>query len=675
MTASHISSFRNIDAKEYNRRIWAWTMYDWANSAFATTILAAILPVYFSQVAGASLPSATVATTYWSTGLSMSLLIIAVLSPILGTISDVMRGKKLFLSIFAGIGIVSTALLVLVSTGDWVLASILGVIGRIGFNGANTFYDSLLPHVAKDEDQDKVSARGYAMGYLGGGLLLAINIVMIQLIPGTWGARLSFLSVAIWWFVFTIPLLRRVPEPPAAVAALERGQSIIAASFKRLGETIRDIRHYRELFTFLVAFLIYNDGIGTIIGMATIYGAELGFGAVEMILALLLVQFVGIPYSLIFGRLPSPGEKRRAIYLAFILFNLVALPLAGISAVRWLPAEASGAVPAPYSSTATHAGQGIVPVDSPFIQLTGDWQTQTVPAQILGSDQDASLQTTSQPGAQLDFTFNGQSVKLTYSLGADYGIWEVLIDGQPVPDPDTSAPLEIDAYNPTPRYEESLTLTAASPGEHTLSLVNSGRRNPASQGNVLALQQLEVLPGIRHSNLVLILGLILAVEAIGLALAFLLGNLLFTGLAQKLNTQNSILLGLLMYAFFAVWGYFLNSVVEFWFMAWMIAIVQGGSQALSRSLYAAMSPASKSGEFFGLFGVMEKFSSIIGPLLFAAAGIIFGSSRPAILSLILLFFLGGYILTRVNVEEGKRVAEMEDAELLNLEPLKNGEPA
>ena len=161
-----------IDEKEYSRRIWAWTMYDWANSAFATTILAAVLPIYFSQVAGANLPSAATATAYWSTGLSVSLLIIAVLSPILGTISDVMRGKKPFLAVFAGIGIVSTALLILVGTGDWVLASIFGVLGRIGFSGANTFYDALLPHVAREADRDKVSARGYAMGYLGGGLLL-----------------------------------------------------------------------------------------------------------------------------------------------------------------------------------------------------------------------------------------------------------------------------------------------------------------------------------------------------------------------------------------------------------------------------------------------------------------------------------------------------------------------
>ena len=233
----------------------------------------------------------------------------------------------------------------------------MGIIGRIGFNGANTFYDSLLPHVAKKEDQDSVSARGYAMGYLGGGLLLAVNIVMIQLLPGTWGPRLSFFSVAIWWAIFSIPLFRHVPEPPAATAILKQGETVIGASFKRLRETIGDIHHYRELFKFLISFLIYNDGIGTIIGVAAIYGAELGFGAVELILALLLVQFVGIPYSLIFGRLPSAGEKRRPFYLAFVLFNMVALPLVGSLGARLLPAELSGARPAPYLATASAAGR------------------------------------------------------------------------------------------------------------------------------------------------------------------------------------------------------------------------------------------------------------------------------------------------------------------------------
>jgi MFS transporter, UMF1 family len=664
MSVTVYNEFSNISEKEYNRRIWAWTMYDWANSAFATTILAAVLPIYFSQVAGANLPSATVATSYWSYGLSISLLIIAVLSPILGTISDIMRGKKKFLAIFAGLGILATALLVLVTTGDWVLASILGVLGRIGFSGANTFYDALLPHVARDEDQDRVSARGYAMGYLGGGILLAINVVMIQLLPGTWGARLSFLSVAIWWGVFTIPLLRRVPEPPAAPTLLQRGESIITASFKRLRQTFKDIRQYRELFKYLLAFLVYNDGIGTIIGVAAIYGAELGFGSVELILALLLVQFVGIPYSLIFGRLPSAEEKRRPIYLAFVLFNLIALPLVGTWGVRNLPASITGAPPAPYASTATTMGEGAYLAGNAVIKYAGNWQQTTVSGADLGGKQDAIYTVSGDTAAGYQFAFNGQSIKVTYSQGPQSGIWAVLIDGQPLLDAKTSQPITVDGYNPTVRYEVGQTFVADAPGEHVLGLQNTDQKNPASQGNQISLAAIQVLPAIRQSNLLIIIGMILAVEAIGLLLSFLLGKPLFSSLAQKLNTKRTILLALVIYSFVAVWGYFLNSVIEFWFLAWMIAIVQGGSQALSRSLYAAMSPAAKSGEFFGLFGVMEKFSAIIGPLMFAAAGILFGSSRPAVLSLILLFVLGGFLLTLVNVDEGKRIADQEDAALM-----------
>jgi MFS-type transporter involved in bile tolerance (Atg22 family) len=503
------------------------------------------------------------------------------------------------------------------------------------------------------------------MGYLGGGILLAINIVMIQLLPGTWGPRLSFLSVGIWWAVFTIPLLRHVPEPPAAPAKLHKGENIVAASFKRLSQTFKDIRQYRELFKYLLAFLIYNDGIGTIIGVAAIYGAELGFGSVELILALLLVQFVGIPYSLIFGRLPSRLDPRRPIYLAFVLFNLFALPLAGIWATRSMPAEMIGTRPATFEPTAEAVGQGSYLASDPAVDYLGDWQEVIVPASELGADADAAYQVSSQVGAAYQFTYNGQKFELTYSLGPDHGIWNVLLDGQPLPDPDQiNQPLVIDAYNSTQRYEVSQAITAQSPGIHTLSLVASGERNPASQGDVISLASIEVLPGIRQSNLPVIIGIILVLEVIGLGLAFLLGKPLFTNLANSLDTKRTILLALLIYTIVAIWGFFLDSVVEFWLIAWMIAIVQGGSQALSRSLYAAMSPASKSGEFFGLFGVMEKFSAIIGPLLFAAAGTFFGSSRPAILSLIVLFVLGGTLLMLVNVEEGKQVAQQEDAVLM-----------
>jgi len=498
-----------VNALEYRRRIRAWTLYDWANSAFATTIMAAVLPVFYSQVAGATLPSPAVATAYWSAGLSASLLIVALLSPLLGTLSDVMRAKKRFLASFCGLGVVATALLALVNTGDWLFATVLFILGRIGFVAANIFYDAMLPHVARPEDRDAVSAQGFAFGYLGGGLLLALNLWMIQTLPGTWGTKLTFLSVALWWAVFSIPLLRQVPEPPAATARLAPGGAVLSASFKRLWETFKDIQRYRELFKGLVAFLIYADGIGTIISLAAIYGAELGFGAEQLILALLVVQFAGIPYSLIFGRLPDHKDNRQPIYLALIVFNVIALPLVGIGGAKLLP--------------------------------------------------------------------------------------------------------------------------------------------PAYQNSIAA-----------------ILGLILLVEVGCLLLAFLLGRRLFSGLAARMDTKGGILLALGVYAVIAIWGYFIGSVIEFWCIAWMVALVQGGSQALSRSLFSSMVPAGKSGEFFGIVSVMEKFSAILGPLIFVLTTALLGSSRPAVLSILLFFVVGGALLYRVDVKAGQRVAQAEDAELLAL---------
>jgi len=662
-----LTTFGKIDEREYQKRIRAWTMYDWANSAFATTIMAAVLPVYYSQVAGATLPSSAIATAYWSAGLSISLFIVAILSPILGTISDVMRGKKMFLSIFFGLGVVGTGLLVFVGTGDWVLASLLFIFGRIGFTGANVFYDALLPHIAKKEDLDVVSTRGYAMGYLGGGILLAINIAMIFLIPGTLGSRLSFLSVAIWWAVFSIPIFRHVPEPPSATEELTPDQNVVSLAFKRLSETIKDIRQYKELFKYLIAFLIYIDGIGTIIGVAVIYGAELGFGSIELIAALLLVQFVGIPYSLIFGRLPSKNEKRRPFYLAFVLFNIIALPLVGIAGAYLLPAETAGAPPAPFVDMGSVVGEGVYSASDTALNYSGEWSDLNVSANELGSDSGAKFQLTSQTGAEVGINYNGENINLYYATSPNGGIWTVQLDGQQNVDSD-GEPVTIDMYNPTPRYGDSITIFVEKPGEHTLTLINTGNANPESSGTQGVIDQIEVLPPVRSSNLLTIILLIFGVQVVGLLLALVLGKPLFGNFVKTIDTRRGILIALFIYSIIAIWGYFINSVIEFWFLAWMVAVVQGGSQALSRSLFSSMAPAAKSGEFFGFFGIMEKFSAIVGPLIFAWTAANLGSSRPAILSLVAFFIIGGYLLTRVDIEEGRRVAREEDAALLESIP-------
>jgi MFS transporter, UMF1 family len=671
---STTASLNQLSEKEYKKRIRAWIMYDWANSAFSTTIMAAVLPVYYSSVAGATLPSEAKATQYWAIGLSVSVFIIAILSPILGTISDIMRGKKLFLSIFLMLGVIGTGLLVLVNTGDWMLASVFFVLGRIGNGGANVFYDALLPHVAREEDQDIVSSRGYALGYLGGGLLLAINVAMIQLIPGTMGARLSFLSVAIWWAIFSIPILRNVPEPESATKRLQPGESLLRVSFARLRTTLSEIRQYRELFKYLVAYLIYNDGIGTIIGVAAIYGAELGFATLELILALLLVQFVGIPFSLIFGNLPSKSDKRQSMFLAFVVFNIVMLPAVGLSGRFVLPRALTGNPSPNFVATETAVGQGLHAAITTGDRV-GNWSATLITGDLRGescawyafrcdpASFDVQYATSNDRSARYNFAYNGQTVELTYSTGPDHGIWAIELDGAPLLD-DDGAPVTIDAYNPTPRYDVKKRLQSEAEGAHILSLINTGRTNASSSGAVMALASVKVLPPLRTSNLGAIIGILLALELVGIAFAYLLGPVLFSKLAERMDTKRSILLALVAYTLIAFWGFALNSVIEYWFLAWMVAVVQGGSQALSRSLYASLSPPSMSGEFFGLFSIMSKFASFVSPIFFIVAIAIFDSSRPGVLSVAILFLIGGYLLTRVNVPEGRRLAQEKEAEMV-----------
>lgn len=665
------NSKQRADESSYRRRINAWAMYDWANSAFATTIIGGLLPVYYSTVAGSVLPSEATATAYWSLTISLSLFILALLSPILGAVSDVMRSKKRFLAIFIGIGVVGAGLLVFVSTGDWLMASLFFVLGRIGFGGSLVFYDALLPHVAREEDRDWVSSRGYALGYLGGGILLAINVAMFFFIPDSLfenaGIRLSFLSVAIWWAVFSLPILRQVAEPPSVTATLKRGQTVIGLSIGRLRQTFGDIKKYRELFKYLIAFLIYNDGIGTIIAVAAIYGAELGFGLVELVLALLLVQFVGVPFSIIFGRLPSHQDKRAPFYLAFILCNAIALPIIGLALVNALPANISGALPAPYAAEGDYVGEGVYLIGGDGFTASGRWDKIQVSGDDLRGDgllgsltgrpDDLSYFATDEANASQTLMFNGKNLELRYRMSPDGGLIGFLVDGQTLNNEDGS-PFTINTYNPTLRYEETETIELPEAGQHRIEIVSISEQAESSKR--IALRAVEVQAPMRQSSLPTIIGIIIGFEILALLAARLMQSR-FVALSNWLDTRRSILLSLLIYCIIACWGFILNTTLEFWMLAWMVAIVQGGSQALSRSLYASLCPATKSGEFFGFYSIMEKFASIIGPLIFAFAGLVLGSSRPAILSLILLFVIGGYLLSRVNIEEGQRVARADDA--------------
>ncbi len=415
----------------HQRAIRSWVMYDWANSAFATTIMAAVLPVFFAEVAAKGRPGASV---FWGYTQSAAMLAVALIVPVLGAIADYSSSKVRFLRIFSLLGIFSTGLLYFVKTGDYILCALLYMIGVIGFSGGNVFYDSLLPDVAEPDEVDYVSSKGFAFGYLGGGILLALNLLMIQApkllgIPDTvTGTRLAFVTVAVWWLIFSIPLFRNVKE--RIHSAPQAGVSYVAVAFGRLGQTLREMRRYRDLTKFIFAFWLYNDGINTIITMATIYGHDIGIGTTHLIGALLLTQIVGIPFSLLFGRLP-----------------------------------------------------------------------------------------------------------------------------------------------------------------------------------------------------------------------------------ERLGTKNSIFLGIAIYTGITVVGFMMTSAWQFWLLAFLVGTVQGGTQALSRSLYASMVPEQHSAEFFSFLALSSKFASIMGPFIFALVGQLTGSSRYGIISLILFFVCGGALLATVDVAKGQAVAK------------------
>lgn len=304
----------------------SWAMYDWANSAFATTVMAGFFPLFFKRYWADGL-TATDSTFMLGNANALASILVVVLAPILGAIADRGGAKKRFLLFFSTMGIVMTGSLYMLAQGEWILALSVYILAVLGFSGGMVFYDALLVDVAEEKDFDMLSAIGYSLGYLGGGLLFAFD-VLLTLYPHSFGledashaVRISFLTVAVWWGVFTIPVILFVKEErrcaPAGMAGAVRG------GFMQLWDTIRHIRRLRVTFLFLVAYWLYIDGVDTVVRMAVDYGLSIGMDSSHLMIALLLTQFVGFPAALVFGRL---GEKRGAkngIMFAIFVYFLV----------------------------------------------------------------------------------------------------------------------------------------------------------------------------------------------------------------------------------------------------------------------------------------------------------------------------------------------------------------
>ena len=310
------------------KAIFGWSMYDWANSAFATAVMAGFFPIFFKQFWSVGTDT-TVSTARLGLANSIASITVALSAPILGAIADKGTSKKKFLLFFAYMGVIMTASLYMVSKGNWPMAVALYVLASVGFSGGNIFYDALITIVASERKLDFVSALGFSLGYLGGGVLFAVNVWM-TLSPETFGlenareaVRFSFLSVSIWWGVFSIPLLLFVKEP--AHGEGKSGVNMVKAGFTQLRETFQEVRHLKTIFLFLVAYWLYIDGVDTIVRMAVDYGISIGFQSNDLIVALLIVQFVGFPAAIGFGYLGGMIGAKRAIFIAITVYVLVSI--------------------------------------------------------------------------------------------------------------------------------------------------------------------------------------------------------------------------------------------------------------------------------------------------------------------------------------------------------------
>ena len=315
--------------RKLTNEAWRWAFYDWANSAFATTVMAGFFPIFFKSYWAAELQDAE-STFIIGSANSIVGLFIAISAPIMGALADAGNSKKKLLVTFATIGIIATGYLFFIPESSWRFAITFYAIGVIGFSGGNIFYDSLLVSVAKEDERNRVSSLGFSLGYLGGGLLFLLNVLMFSF-PNAFGLNSqieavlwSFLSVAIWWTIFSLPLVAGVKEP----GVNEKSKSLLQTSkdaFKSLRQTSQSISQYRSAVIFLLAYFLYMDGVDTIIRMSTSYGSDIGLSAQSMISALLLTQFIGFPATLVFGRYSDKFGHKQTLSFAIVVYIGVVL--------------------------------------------------------------------------------------------------------------------------------------------------------------------------------------------------------------------------------------------------------------------------------------------------------------------------------------------------------------
>ncbi|MGY3779112.1 MFS transporter [Isobaculum melis] len=305
---------------KYTKLEKSWILQDWANSAYSIMITTAVFPLFFKAITESNGISDASSTAWWGYVNALSTLIVSVLAPLLGTLADYKGYRNPLFTLATMLGVIATLLFAFVPDDSWQLLLILYTLSSVGFAASNIFYDASLVDATTSERMDRVSSSGFGWGYIGSTIpfMIFIFFQLTGILPISTGllTKYAFILTALWWFIFTIPYWKNVKQK----TYIEKPPHVVAHSFKRLWQTLKHIRQYRNVFLFLLGYFFYIDGVGTIFTMATTFGTDIGISANNLIVIMLIVQFVAFPFSILYGVLAKHFGNKRMIFIGILTY-------------------------------------------------------------------------------------------------------------------------------------------------------------------------------------------------------------------------------------------------------------------------------------------------------------------------------------------------------------------